>query len=105
MWCLCPDDWPLYWTLWKGTSRNKGTLNSEEINPLAIAIIEFYLSEGIIVSSSFKKFVKLEILKSHVMLWKGLWYLKTILSLALPKQYCLDVHKVNIEVVFGARNP
>jgi len=29
-------------TLWKNKSQDKATLNSEEIKPLAIAIIELY---------------------------------------------------------------
>ena len=31
----------------KGTSPDEATLNSEEIKPVAIAIIELHLSEGI----------------------------------------------------------
>jgi len=36
----------------KGTSWDKATLNSEEIKPVAIAIIELCLSEGISQSVS-----------------------------------------------------
>ena len=38
--------------LWmaKGTSPDEGTLSSEEIKPVAIAIIELHLSEGTCIS-------------------------------------------------------
>ena len=38
-----------HWKCWgwrKGMSSDKATLNSEEIKPVAIAIIELHLSEG-----------------------------------------------------------
>jgi len=38
-------------------------LNSEEIKPLALAIVSLHLSEGIIVSQSVEKIVKKEIFK------------------------------------------
>ena len=38
--------------LQKGTSRDKATLNSEEIKPIALVVIELYLSEGISQSDS-----------------------------------------------------
>ena len=57
----------------KGTSRDEVTLNSEEIKPIALAVIELRLPEGIsqiiiqipsqIVSQSVEKFDKYEILK------------------------------------------
>ena len=31
----------------KGTSQAEATLNSEKINPVALAVIELHLSEGI----------------------------------------------------------
>jgi len=40
----------------KGTSRDEATLNSEEIKPIALAIIKLHLSEGI--SQSEEIFVK-----------------------------------------------
>jgi len=43
-------------------SRDKATLNSEEIRPVVLAISELCLSEDI-VSQSGEKSVKLEILK------------------------------------------
>jgi len=46
MWAL-----ELLW-LAKGTSRDKVMLNSEEIKPVAIAIIKLHLSEGISQSVS-----------------------------------------------------
>ena len=44
----------------KDTSRDEATLNSEEIKPIALAVIELRLSEGIsqIVSQSVEKSVK-----------------------------------------------
>jgi len=38
----------------KSTYSNKVTINSEEIKPVAIAIIESYLSDGLVSSGSSK---------------------------------------------------
>ena len=43
-------------------SPDKATLNSEEIKPIALAVIELHLSEG--VSQSVEKCVKLKIVKN-----------------------------------------
>ena len=37
----------MYWGMPKGTSRAKATLNSEKIKPVALAVIELRLFEGI----------------------------------------------------------
>jgi len=39
----------------KGTSRDEATLNSEETKPIALAVTELRLSEGISQSDSQKK--------------------------------------------------
>ena len=44
------EPWCEHWSCsgwWKGTSRDEATLNSEEIKPIALAVIELRLSEGI----------------------------------------------------------
>jgi len=44
------EPWCEHWSCsgWeKGTSRDETMLNSEEINPIALAVIEVHLSEGI----------------------------------------------------------
>ena len=49
-----------YCSMPKGTSRAEATSNSEKIKPVALAIIEFHLSEGIrqSVSQSVENSVK-----------------------------------------------
>ena len=65
--------------------KDEATLNSEEIKPVAIAIIELRLSEGISQSVSMK------FLKFHNNLMQ--WYLKTFLGLAMPNQCSQTVRK------------
>ena len=66
------------------------TLNSEVIEPVALAIIELHLPEGISQSVSRNK----KFLKFHINLMEGFMVdLKTFLSLAMTNQSCLDVTK------------
>ena len=69
-------------------------LSCEEIHPVALAIIELRLSEGI-VSQSVENSVKLKKkFKFHINLVEGFMVdLKTLLGLAMPNQYCLQVSK------------
>ena len=80
----------------KGTSPDEATLNIEEINPVAIAIIELRLSERISkgVSQSVGIRLNTEFLKFHNNFLEWIKNdLKAFLSLAMPKLYCLDVTK------------
>ena len=73
----------------KSASQNEATLNSEEIKPVTITIIELHLSEGIIGSQSVSQIF----LKFHILVEGFVVDLKTFLGLAMPNQYCLDVTK------------
>ena len=67
-------------------------LNSEEIKPIALDIIELHLSEGISQSVGLYKIRNFK--KFHINLTEGFMVdLKTILGLAMPNQYCLHVTK------------
>ena len=74
-------------------------LNSEEIKPVAIAIIELCLSEGIISkgvspSQSVENRLNRKILKFHSNFLQWVWNVrKTFLGLEMLNQYCLDVTK------------
>ena len=70
-------------------------LNSEEIKPVAIAIIELRLSEGISQSvSQHKNVLNKKFLKFHNNLMQQCRVdLKTFLSLAMPNQYSQSVRK------------
>jgi len=46
----------MYCGMPKGTSRAEATLNSEKIKPVAVAVIELCLTEGISQAVSHKKF-------------------------------------------------
>jgi len=73
---------------WKGTSRDKATLISEEIKSLAQAVLELCLSEGISKSVSRKNALNTKFLKFHNYLMEGFRTdLKTFLGLAMPNQY------------------
>ena len=79
----------------KGTSPDEATLISEEIKPVAIAIIELRLSEHIsqLFSQSVENSVKF--LKFHINLVEGFMVdLMTFLSFVMPNQYCLDFTKL-----------
>ena len=106
----------------KGTSRDDVMLNSEEIKPIALAVIELRLSEDIsqiiiqiasqIVSQLVEKFDKYEILKKiHNNLMQRFGVdLKTFVGLDMPNHAMLPCdHKVNSRLVcrwdFQARNP
>ena len=63
-WALV-EPWFKHWSCcgwWKGTSPDEATLNSEEIKPVARAIIKLRLSEGISKggSQSVRKFNKIK---------------------------------------------
>jgi len=76
----------------KGTSWDKATLNSGEIKPIALAVIELCLSEGIRLSVSHivsqqknllnKKFLKFQ----SKLIQRFRVKLKTFLGLAMPNQ-------------------
>ena len=74
----------------KGTSRDKATLNSEEIKAVTIAIIKLHLSEGIIksVRQTIENSVKQEF---HMTFVEDFMVdLKIFLGLAMPNQSCPD---------------
>ena len=68
----------------KSTSPDKATLNSEEIKPVAIAIIELRLSEGMRerVSQSLEKSANLKF--RNYLMEEFRIDLKTFLGLAMP---------------------
>ena len=72
-------------------------LNSEEIKPVAIAIIELRLSESIIsqsISLSISQQKNVKFLKFHNNLMQQFRVdLKTFLGLAMPNQYSQSVSK------------
>ena len=68
-------------------------LNSEEIKPIALAVIKLCLFEGI-SSHSVYKLLNKEILKFHSNLMQSFKVdLKTFLGLAMPNKYCHAVTK------------
>ena len=74
----------------KGTCRAKATLNSEKIKPVALAVIELRLSEGISqpVTQSVENSVEYIYFKFHSNLLKAFRVdLKACLGLVLPNQY------------------
>ena len=84
----------------KGTCRAEATSNSEKIKPVALAVIELRLSEGISqlltysVSRKFRRIKKN--LKFRSNLLKAFRVdLKACLGLVLPHQYCLIVVREN----------
>ena len=74
----------------KGTCQAKATSNSEKIKPVALAVIELHLSEGIRQSvSQLKILLNKFFLKFCSNLLKAFRVdLKAILGLVLPNQYC-----------------
>ena len=82
----------------KGTCRAEATSNSEKIKPVALAVIELRLSEGIsqlLTQSVSRKFCQVK-KKFHSNLLKVfLVELKACLGLVLPHQYCLIVIREN----------
>ena len=86
----------------KGTCRAEATSNSEKINLVALAIIEFRLSEGIsqsvsqLLSQSVEIPLNKKILKFRSNLLKAFRVdLKACLGLVLLHQYCLIVVREN----------
>ena len=83
----------------KGTSQAEAMSNSEKIKPVALAVIELRLSEGI--SQSVRQLVSRNIhliifFKFHSNLLKVFQGdLKACLVLVLPNQYCLIVIREN----------
>ena len=80
----------------KGTSWDEVMLNSEKIKPVALAVIELCLSEGIsqsVTQSVTRKFCLINsLLKFHINLLKVFRVnLKACLGLVLPNQYCFIV--------------
>ena len=80
----------------KGTSRAEATSNSEKIKPVALAVIELRLSEGVRQSVSQKISLNKSFLKFCNNLLKTFQVnLKVCLDLVLPIQYCLIVVREN----------
>ena len=84
----------------KGTCRAKATSNSEKIKPVALAVIELRLSEGIsqlLAYSVSRKFHQIIFfLKFRSNLLKAFRVdLKACLGLVLPNQYYLIVVREN----------
>ena len=74
----------------KGTCRAKATSNSEKINPIALAVIELRLSEGISqpVTQSVENSVEYISFKFRSNLLKAFRVdLKACLGFVLPNQY------------------
>jgi len=70
----------------KGTSRAEATLNSEKIKPVALAVIELCLTEGI--RQSVRRKLLDYFFKFHGNFLKAYWVdLKPCLGLVLPIQY------------------
>jgi len=82
-------------------------LNSEEIKPVAIAIIELRLSEGISQVSQQKNLLNRKFLKFHNNLMQRLRVdLKTSLGLTMPDQYSQTVRKqIPSRDNFGPKSP
>ena len=92
----------------KGTSRAKATSNSEKIKPVAVAVIELLLSEGIsqlltyVLTQSVENSVEYFFFKFRSNLLKVFQVdLKACLGLVLPNQYCLII-VWEIEVILWA---
>ena len=91
----------------KGTCRAKATSNSEKIKPVALAVIELRLSEGIsqsvtysvsqLLTQSVENSVELKnFLKFRSNLLKAFRVdLEACLGVVLPQQYCLIVVREN----------
>ena len=83
----------------KGTCRAEAMLNSEKIKPIALAVIESRLSEGISQSVTYsvsRKFRQIIKKKFHSNLLKAFRVnLKACLGFVLPNQYCLIVVREN----------
>jgi len=84
--------------LQKGTFWDKVALNSEEIKPIALVVIELHLSEGVSQSIGWSVGQSVEILlhkkflKFYINLREGFMIdLKTFLSFFMPNQCCLNV--------------
>ena len=74
-----------------GTSWDKATLNSEEIKPIALVVIELCLSEGI--SQSVKKLLNKKFKFHSYLMQRFTVDLKAFLGLAMPNQCCHAVRK------------
>ena len=81
----------------KGTSQAEAMSNNEKIKPVALAVIELRLSEGIKQSASQYKFpLNRLFLKFRSNLLKAFQVdLKACLGLVLPNQYCFIVIREN----------
>ena len=78
----------------KGTSQAEVTLNSENIKPIALAIVKLRLSEGIIsqlLSHSVSKTFCLNIFFENSVATAVWVHLKACLGFVLPNQYCLII--------------
>ena len=79
----------------KGTCQAEATSNSEKIKPVALAIIELRLSEGI-SQAVYKILLNKIFLKFRSNLLKAFWVdLKDCLGLVLSNQYCLIIVREN----------
>ena len=79
----------MYCGMPKGTSRAEAMSNSEKIKPVALAVIELRLSEGISQSVENSTFFLKTFCRN---LLKVFWVdLKACLGLVLPNQYCFIV--------------
>ena len=100
--------WRMYCTycgMLKGTCRAEATSNSEKIKPVALAVIELCLSEGIsqlLAYSVSRKFCQIIFFKFRSNLLKAFRVnLKACLGLVLPNQYCLIVVRENWGWILG----
>ena len=90
----------LYCRMPKGTCQAKATSSSEEIKPIALAVIKLCLSEGISQSVTGKFCFKKKNFCSNLL--KAFWVdLKAILGLVLPNHAILPhCHQGKLRLVF-----
>ena len=91
----------------KGTCRAEATSNSEKIKPVALAVIELHLSEGIsqlltYLLSQLKILSNKKKFKFRSDLLKAFWVdLKAFLGLVLPHQLLPHHRQEKLRLVFG----
>ena len=87
----------MYYGMPKSTSQAEAMSNSEKIKPVALAVIELHLSEGISQSVSYSDSQKKIPLKTLFLKFRSNVLkvfrvdMKACLGLLLPNQYCLIV--------------
>ena len=81
-------------------------LNSEEINPIALAVIELHLSESISQIVSQKNLLNRKFYKFHNLMQRFRVDLKAFLGSTMPNQCCHAVTKLMfVSGIFRQENP